>query len=103
MRSESFAKRFYWSAEWKRCRESYARDHWYLCERCLAAGLIEPGDEVHHRTPLTPDNLDDPAITLSPDNLMLLCLTCHDDMHRMLSGAETARWRVTADGTVCPA
>ena len=40
-----------------------------------------PGTEVHHKTRLTPENISDPAISLSWDNLELLCRFCHAEVH----------------------
>ncbi|WP_270638697.1 HNH endonuclease [Megamonas funiformis] len=36
---------------------------------------------VHHKVPLTPKNIDDPYITCGWDNLMLLCIECHNKIH----------------------
>lgn len=52
-----------------------------LCERCLKKGLIVPGEIVHHKIHITPDNVNDPAVTLNPDNLELLCRDCHAEEH----------------------
>jgi 5-methylcytosine-specific restriction endonuclease McrA len=52
-----------------------------LCERCLAKGKYVPGDEVHHKIHLNPDNINNPEITLSWDNLELLCQSCHQSHH----------------------
>jgi 5-methylcytosine-specific restriction endonuclease McrA len=79
---DQFASRFYRTERWNRCRKAYRNAKGGLCERCLARGLIVPGVEVHHRIHLTPDNLDDPEITLSWDNLELLCKACHQQEHQ---------------------
>lgn len=76
-----FAKAFYHSQSWKQCRAAYAKSAGGLCERCLSKGLCEPGEIVHHKTPLTPDNINNPAIALSWDNLELLCRNCHAEAH----------------------
>lgn len=52
-----------------------------LCERCMKQGLIVPGEIVHHKIRITPDNVDDPAITLNAANLELLCRDCHAEEH----------------------
>lgn len=52
-----------------------------LCERCRKKGLIVPGEIVHHKVYISPDNINDPAITLNPDNLELLCRDCHAEEH----------------------
>lgn len=78
---EQFANQFYSSIAWRRCRTAYKRSKGGLCERCLARGLIRPGTEVHHKHRLSPENINDPSVTLSWDNLELLCGECHDREH----------------------
>lgn len=39
------------------------------------------GEIVHHKTELTPRNIDDPMITLNEDNLETVCRTCHAIIH----------------------
>lgn len=68
-----FAKQFYDSKEWQRCRESYIRKVHGVCEWCGNPGYI-----VDHIIELTPENISDPNITLNHDNLQYLCLTCHN-------------------------
>ncbi len=74
--ARDFSRKFYNSKEWKKCRDSYKESKYHICERCG-----HPGDEVHHKIYLTPDNINDPYITLSWDNLELLCQSCHSKEH----------------------
>ena len=76
-----YAEKFYKSQGWKRTREAYARSRGGLCERCLAKGKYVPGEIVHHKVHLTPDNINDPTVTLSWDNLELVCRECHAEEH----------------------
>lgn len=78
---KDFAKAFYKSQAWKRTREAYARSKSGLCEICLAAGLYVPGEIVHHKIHLTPENINDYSISLSWDNLQLVCRECHAAIH----------------------
>ena len=96
---QDFARPFYKSKAWEQTRTSYAASVGWLCEDCLARGLIVPGKVIHHITPLTPQNINDPRITLGWDNLRLVCQDCHAQEHRKNSGR---RWTVTADGKVMP-
>lgn len=93
--SEGRQAEFYNSTEWKRCRESYKKSVGGLCEMCKSRGKITPAKVVHHKTHITADNLDDPSITLSFDNLMALCVNCHAEIH-----GKPKRYRVNADGSV---
>lgn len=74
--AREFAKKFYNSSAWKSCREAYKQSVYELCERCG-----QPGDEVHHIIHLSPDNINNPDITLNWDNLELLCRSCHSIHH----------------------
>ena len=99
---DQFANTFYRSRTWRKCRDEYARSRGGLCERCLARGIINAGSrdmplQVHHRMKLTPENIGDPAVTLSWTNLELLCKQCHDEEH---GGDTPRRWSVDADGRV---
>lgn len=89
-----FARDFYRSFAWRRCRDGYAASVQGLCERCLKRGLIVPGEEVHHKIRLTPDNINNPAVALNWDNLELLCKDCHLEEHR------PQRWRADSSGHV---
>ena len=74
--AREFAKAFYASKEWLHCRAAYIEHVHGLCERCHRPGFI-----VHHKIYLTQENIDDPDVTLSFDNLEYLCLDCHNREH----------------------
>ena len=80
--AREFAGNFYKTVAWKKCRDSYIRSVGGLCERCWKNGIIRHGDTVHHKIELTPENINDPAVTMNHENLELLCRQCHADMHR---------------------
>jgi hypothetical protein len=94
MKKNGFAHEFYSSWTWVRCARAYKAEKRGLCERCLKKGLIVPGDEVHHKIRLTPDNINDPAVALNWDNLELLCKRCHLEEHN------APRWRADELGHV---
>ena len=71
-----WARQFYKSKAWKRCREGYIKSVYGLCERCQRPGWI-----VHHKVYLTPDNINDPNVSLNWDNLEYLCQDCHNREH----------------------
>lgn len=74
--AKEYAMRFYKSRAWIQCREGYLRTQDYICERCG-----DPAKIVHHREYITPDNINDPSITLAWDNLEALCMDCHNKEH----------------------
>ena len=93
---------FYTSWIWRKCRKTFAESKGNLCERCMKRGVIEPGSrdrplEVHHKIPLTADNVTDPEISLNWENLELLCKTCHDQERERRGGK---RWKIGPDGRV---
>lgn len=78
---KDYAAKLYKSQRWKDCRKAYAASVGHLCERCLADGIIKPGEIVHHKIYISPDNVNDPTITLNWDNLELVCRECHAKEH----------------------
>lgn len=78
---KDFAKEFYNSKAWKDTRESYKRFRGGLCEICYAEGIVKAGEIVHHKTELTPQNIDNIDIALGFGNLQLVCRECHAHIH----------------------
>lgn len=77
-----WAEWFYKSITWTQCRDAYFISQHGLCERCE-----QPGKIVHHKEYLTPENINDPNVTLSWENLELLCQDCHNKEHFKDSGS----------------
>ena len=92
---QQFAKAFYKSKSWQRTRGAYMASVGGLCEECLAHGLYKPGEIVHHKVALTPENISDPSVALSWDNLKLVCRDCHAKEH-----GSTKRYKVDEFGRV---
>ena len=78
---KDFARYFYSSKRWKVCRAAYAKSKRNLCEVCLEKGLFVPAVIVHHKIELTPENINDPNVTLNWDNLQCVCRDCHAQIH----------------------
>lgn len=93
-----FAKGFYNSKKWQDCRNSYFKKVGGLCERCLKAGKITPGEIVHHKIYLDQDNIKDPRISLNFDNLELLCRNCHAKEHEQQE--KHPRFKILPNGEV---
>lgn len=72
---------FYNTQAWKKARAAYKKSVGGLCERCLKAGLVRPGEFVHHKTHLSVNNINDPEITLGFQNMECLCRECHAAEH----------------------
>lgn len=85
--AQSFSRVFYESQRWRRCRAAYAGSVGYACEICGAPGAI-----VHHKVRLTPENINDPEVTLGWGNLELLCIPCHNRINIQPAVAEGLRF-----------
>ena len=86
----------YQSTEWKKIRKLKLQQN-PLCEECLKMGLITPAQCVHHRIWLTLDNVHNPEIALNMENLVSLCLQCHNNIH---SRSAHQRYKIDSDGEI---
>jgi len=59
---------------------------------------MTPAEIVHHKIELTPDNIDNPKITLGFDNLEAVCRECHSSIHGL--GNNKKRYIILDDGRV---
>lgn len=84
--AKDFAEAFYHSTQWKKMRDYIFKKECGICERCN--GVNGPGEIVHHKIYLTPDNINNPLITLNEENLELLCRVCHAIEHNGQSPTE---------------
>ena len=66
-----------YGSRWKKIRDIYIARH-PLCERCLANGKFRAAAEVHHILPVSRGG------TNEENNLMALCWSCHQKIHRQL-------------------
>lgn len=95
---KDYAKDFYKSKKWQDCRNSYMKSVGGLCEDCYKQGRITPAEEVHHIKWITPQNINDPNVTLNWKNLVALCRECHKARH----GARQTRYTIDEYGRVTP-
>lgn len=93
---QEFAEKFYFSTGWRKTRKAYLSSVGGLCERCLKKGLYHPAVIVHHKVYITPDNINDPNVTLNWNNLEAVCRECHELEH----AGNGKRYKVNEDGTV---
>lgn len=68
-----------------------------MCETC-GNRTGELGYIVHHKTWLTPENINDPSISLNHDNLKYSCLICHN--REKETEQEEARYYFNAEGEI---
>ena len=90
---------FYNSRAWKNTRQNYRQSVGGLCERCLSKGIITPAEVVHHKTPLTKDNITDLSLSLGWSNLQALCSKCHAEVHEELKNKKK-RYMIDEAGKV---
>lgn len=87
--AKEFAKAFYNSSAWLRCKDSYIAERITkdggMCEQCHK----QLGYIVHHKTILTENNIHDPDIALNHVNLMYVCKDCHDQFEGHGVGKKT--------------
>ena len=88
---------FYHTQAWLKCRDAYIKSVGGLCERCKSQGIIRTGYIVHHKEHISPENINDPNILLSWDNLEYLCLDCHNQVHHSSSAK---RYFVDREGKI---
>ena len=57
-----------------------------LCEICSAAGIITPGTEIHHITPIDTgaNDTERTRLAYNTGNLQTLCHACHVQAHKDL-------------------
>lgn len=90
-------KAFYHSRAWQKCRREYIASVGGVCERCQKKGIIRPGYIVHHKEYITIQNITDPEVLLSFDNLEYLCFDCHQHEHF----PRQKRYRIDEFGRCC--
>lgn len=74
--------------KWPRFSREYRQTH-LICEECGRAempGIMESKLSVHHRRPISSfSNIEEKRrAAFDPDNLHVLCKTCHDRAHMAL-------------------
>ena len=76
--AKGWAKSFYNSKRWKKCRDSYIALRVSIdggvCEECRQ----EQGYIVHHSIQLTQENINKPDVALNHNNFRYVCKNCHD-------------------------
>jgi 5-methylcytosine-specific restriction endonuclease McrA len=95
--AKEFAKGFYNSKEWKKCRAVYIQSVFGLCERCGKPGYI-----VHHKNYLRPENMNDMGVLTGFNNLEYLCQDCHNAEHHAKELEMGNKYSFDADGNIIP-
>lgn len=93
--AKQFSDAFYHSKAWKQCRQQVLRRDLFTCAECDGRA-----QEVHHRIELNPENINDPMITLNPDNLVSLCHDCHTKITKGCTGDIAEGYEFDENGQV---
>lgn len=94
---KDYAREFYTSPQWRHCRDAYMNSVGMMCELCKESGAYEKAEIVHHKIHITPNNINDPQITLNHLNLQALCRHHHMLVH---GARENRRYVVDENGHV---
>ena len=81
--AKDYATVFYSSKKWKDIRKQVAEESFYICSICGKPTYSNQGI-VHHKIPVTEENINDPSITLNKNNLMYVCRNCHEALHKQM-------------------
>lgn len=73
----------YNTKQWKKLRNYYIMNH-PLCENCSKYGLVVSSTCVHHKKPFMLGLSEDEQrkLLLDENNLMALCTSCHQLLHK---------------------
>lgn len=94
--AKEFSMAFYKSKQWVNARNAYMNSVRGWCEECLKHGMFNRAEIVHHIIELTPENINDPRVNCSFENLKAVCRECHAKEH----GAKQKRFVVDELGRV---
>lgn len=72
---------FYNARRWRKISKAYALTQHNLCEQCLKHGKVRPYDIVHHKKHLNELTMNDYEIAYGFNNLMCVCIECHNAIH----------------------
>lgn len=74
--AKAYAESFYNSTTWRKVSKAFMKSKYYICESCGRPATI-----CHHVIHVTPNNINDPNITLNWENMRALCHDCHTKLH----------------------
>lgn len=69
--------KFYKSKEWMSLRLVALKRDNYECQMCKEKGRYHKAENVHH----TKEILTHPHLSLTLNNLLCLCISCHNEIH----------------------
>jgi len=73
--------KFYTGQVWRKFRHALVLERGMRCERCGRLLKDESEIEADHVKELTPETVNNPKVSLNPNNIQLLCKNCHNQKH----------------------
>ena len=65
--AETWAAKFYNSKEWRQLRQALIIQRGAICQQCGRNMTFNQSELIgHHKTELTPGNINDPLVSLNP-------------------------------------
>lgn len=99
---KKWAEKFYKSKAWRKCREAYIDERMLIdggmCEECHE----QLGYIVHHKVRLTPENINNPEISLNHKLLKYDCKECHDREEVHLFVKNEYKYKFDENGEIIP-
>lgn len=92
MRTFESLPQFYQSKEWRKFRhmiiaERTNKEDGILYDEHNGQPLLKPYDIIlHHKIELTLQNVNDRSISLNPDNIMVVSMASHNEIHKRFGG-----------------
>jgi hypothetical protein len=77
----SILQSFYNTEKWKKFRLGLIAERGNKCQKCGKVIIKSVDITGHHKTELTPENVNDVMISLNPENVLLVCYECHNEIH----------------------
>jgi len=74
-------QKVYQDKRWKRLRQVKFMEN-PICEKCRERGITTVTQHIHHVKPFDVNSPDLEARAFDYDNLISLCVECHNKMHR---------------------
>lgn len=95
---------FYTSKEWKQCKELIRNqrltDEGFILDEVTGRPILRNYDMVfHHKIELTLANVNDPEISLNPDNIQIVTHKTHNEIHKRFGFYERKIYLV--HGNIC--
>jgi hypothetical protein len=77
----SVLRSFYASETWIKFRLAIIAERGPVCQKCKRVIGNSIDCTLHHAKELTPENVADASLSLNPENVLVVCHDCHNQIH----------------------